>query len=162
MRQVTTNRSEAKVVKRMRPSEQGHSTRQRNRANLPLPYWDEKEESMRGAALVLLLTIGLGSTASAANMTGDEIQQKLIGHQLKWKSEKFHGSGTTVYKSDGTFVINADGESKPHTGTWKIKGNEICATEDGKKKEDCGGPYDQVNDTTFYLFKYEAVVIVQP
>jgi len=107
------------------------------------------------ASLSLIIST---SVASAADLTGDQIKEKLIGHTLKWKAEKYKVSGVTKYNADGTATSNMDG--KPEVaGTWRIKGNNLC-DKFGKQKESCTTRIDQIDDKVFYLEPYQAVSII--
>ena len=107
------------------------------------------------ATLSFGMSIGL---ASAEDLTGAQIKEKLIGHALKWKSEKYKVGGTTKYNADGTAVIKIDGQAE-ETGKWRIKGNNLC-DKYGKKKETCSTRIDQIDEKVFYFDPYQSIVIV--
>ncbi|UWU12781.1 hypothetical protein N2599_11400 [Rhizobium sullae] len=70
------------------------------------------------------MMLALVSGAYAATLTGEQLKSELVGHTIHWKSKS--GSGITIYKEDGTIEATVDGDKNSYTGTWRIKGNQMC------------------------------------
>ncbi len=107
------------------------------------------------AALIVCLSSG---AVLGDDLTGAQIKEKLIGHTLKWKSEKYKVGGITKYNADGTAMIKLDGKPE-ETGVWRIKGNNLC-DKWGKKKESCSTRVDQIDEKVFYMEPYQSVSII--
>jgi hypothetical protein len=108
---------------------------------------------------VSVLALGISASFAAADdLTGAQIKEKLIGHTMKWKSEKFKVSGTSNYNADGTATIKIDGQAE-ETGKWRIKGNNLC-DKFGKKKESCSTRIDQIDEKVFYFEPYQSISII--
>lgn len=98
------------------------------------------------------------SFASAEDLTGAQIKEKLIGHTLKWKSQKYKVGGVSKYNADGTATIKIDGQAE-ETGKWRIKGNNLC-DKFGKRKESCSTRIDQIDEKVFYFEPYQSISII--
>ena len=64
------------------------------------------------------------SAAQAKDLTGEQLQEALVGKQLSFTGKA--GSGNTVYSPDGGAKIMFNG--KPDKGKWRIKGSSMCVT----------------------------------
>jgi hypothetical protein len=73
-----------------------------------------------GSILSGLCLIG---TAYSAQLTAEQLKEKVIGKTCTWQNG--NASGKTEYMSNGKAkLVLADGQSVD--GSWKLKGNQVC------------------------------------
>lgn len=71
---------------------------------------------------IFVLICGISTTSYAATLTGNQIQEKIIGHEISGiedgvsYTEKFLPNGTIVGKES----------NNKYTGKWKINNNKLC------------------------------------
>ena len=81
---------------------------------------------------VCMMTLG-GTVASAAELTGVELKEKLIGHRIVWKSSDGSASGVTTYQADGTVVATVDGDKKDLQGNLAALRETRCVKSSKRK-----------------------------
>ena len=85
---------------------------------------------MRRLPLLVLIS-GLSAWPAAADpLTGEELQQTIVGHTWAWKSETFPASGVITYHRDGRIFLTVDNSNngRAQVGRWRIYGNDFCTT----------------------------------
>jgi len=103
-------------------------------------------------AVALAIAAGPGiilpASASAANMTAAQIEEKVIGRTLGFETDSGL-AGEIHYAPAGTSTIEVDGLFSDK-GTWRFNGDEFCTRwdiiRDGEEK--CTD-FHQVDETTF-------------
>jgi len=82
---------------------------------------------MKKITLAICAVLALSVPAMAKNLTGAELQEKLIGKRIKFESTDGQFKGTLRYSKNGKVRVS---QSKPERfkdkGIWWIKGNKLC------------------------------------
>ena len=86
---------------------------------------------------------------TAGSLTGDELQQTMIGHTWAWRSEKFALSGVTTYFQDGRITMAVDGVKGLTGGRWRIDSDRLCVTLTGNT-ESCLDKLNQLDENTLF------------
>jgi len=113
---------------------------------------------VRRLAWIVLFSTGLVSGALAAQLTGQQIRDKVSGHSFAWKSDAFGESGVTTYHVDGTMVVKVDGY-RTEFGKWRIEGDTICSKV-GRNSDNCSA-VSQVDDRTFFWEFHQATAVLR-
>lgn len=71
--------------------------------------------------------------AEEKTLTGAEIRSEIIGTPLKGK--RMLMTAKILHARDGTSKLEAP--IRKRSGTWAIKGNQLCVTWEGESKADC-------------------------
>lgn len=58
-----------------------------------------------------------------ASLSGDQIRSVLAGKSWKWQGP--NNSGTTLYASDGTSLVEVDGKGTT-SGKWETRNGQLC------------------------------------
>ncbi len=64
-----------------------------------------------------------GALTPNQSLTADDIKQLLSGKSWKWQGP--NNSGTTLYASDGTSLVEVDGKGTT-SGKWETRDGQLC------------------------------------
>ena len=80
---------------------------------------------MKTLIVATVAFMALSTSAMAGSLSAKEIKAKIVGHEMSWKSGKYHGKAR--YNANGTARIY-DANTRYHrdSGKWHFSGNKIC------------------------------------